>query len=773
MAPNRFISLAPDDPDDSDEDNEPSPTQVVVRPTEDGSAPSETTEYLSLDDGEQDNPYFQLGTDPLPREQWKPVAPIDFTNEHEALQTRQTLDELFHVQKEIEAPLGMDSTQQIWRWADIGSRQMPRAHLTYPTLDVEDANGIARPTFSQADRISLFSWILEQLSWLPQYDTVYVLVDNRQLAGANPPDYWPLLAPWIQARCTVVGPFAERTTAIHFPINTATGLQQVHYTWAGALVLEALCLVHPTVIFALMDSDCVPTALFEVAELVNLMTDPETREHTMRRQTMASSAQCPPAVLLMTEARAELNAGLIIVTGHAPTQTEDIEMEPDSTVDDAPQGDKSSPRPSNDRAPKSRRLAPAPTSKTPEEWITLLQQSRASFLSTTSVPEDPAEAIRGGLALTPLLGTTARTPLEWAHAWAMLGEWAGIIAFPVPRDGVWLRHGDSRYLRPEYAERTPPFLTWARPIFEQGALSPMSILPADFPIICLPGDNMFQSKDLATGYSLPPLVHAFHKSKVGLGQKLAQWRNHGLQPLPISLLGVEQAPPLWTHPDGCDFIRGTSITIKPHVMEERRINEMQALLLKSLWTPVELPNHNNNHTPWPANSQPVQVFCGQQASVQLSADKIKPLLTSLQQKLAIDSAYAELELNEILASHRDLRYSEWKNIIMANPDWQRNAAQAKATEIQCSGLGGAELDADWDVLLACKCHAHVYGPSLSKQDDWPTRAATVAGTAHTQEYLMLHIAMLPIGLHAWRRVLGVQTEPPVQAQIIGNHREGN
>ena len=104
---------------------------------------------------------------------------------------------------------------------------MPRAHLTYPTLDVVDANGVARPTFSQADRISLFSWILEQLSWLPQYDTVYVLVDNRQLAGANPPDYWPLLAPWIQARCTVVGPFAETTTAIHFPINTATGLQQV------------------------------------------------------------------------------------------------------------------------------------------------------------------------------------------------------------------------------------------------------------------------------------------------------------------------------------------------------------------------------------------------------------------------------------------------------------------------------------------------------------------------------------------------------------------
>lgn len=31
---------------------------------------------------------------------------------------------------------------------------------------------------------------------------------------------------------------------------------------------------------------------------------------------------------------------------------------------------------------------------------------------------------------------------------------------------------------------------------------------------------------------------------------------------------------------------------------------------------------------------------------------------------------------------------------------------------------------------------------------------------------MLHIAMLPMGLHAWCRVLGVQAEPQVQAQIL-------
>ena len=101
-----------------------------------------------------------------------------------------------------------------------------------------------------------------------------------------------------------------------------------------------------------------------------------------------------------------------------------------------------------------------------------------------------------------------------------------------------------------------------------------------------------------------------------------------------------------------------------------------------------------------------------------------------------------------------------------SPEQEMCLSQAGPIDIQCTGLGGGELDAEWDVLLACKREAHVYGPSLSKQDDWATRTGTVAGTAHTQEYLLLHMAMLPIGLHAWCRVLGVQAEPQIQAQIL-------
>ena len=202
---------------------------------------------------------------------------------------------------------------------------------------------------------------------------IYVYVDNRKLSGTDPPAYWPHFAPWIKGRCTVTGPYQEKTTAIHFPIHADTGLHQVHYTWAGAAALEALCLMFPTVNFALIDSDCVPTSLFEVAELVNLMTDKSSRAAAMQHNTMASSNQCPPAVLLATEAKAELNAGLIIVTGHIPIEAPDVEMAqadmpPAMAQADMPPAPAQISSPSAAPAPKARRIA-HPANRTADDWL--------------------------------------------------------------------------------------------------------------------------------------------------------------------------------------------------------------------------------------------------------------------------------------------------------------------------------------------------------------------------------------------------------------------
>ena len=322
MVSNRFISLAPDDPDNSDTDSDQAEPDTTGKPPDETSAASEDTLYYDAND---DTPYFLAGTEPPPREQWEVARPIDFRNIDGVTYLAHQMDAAFSSIKEIETPLGMDDTGMMWRWADVGSCQMPRAPPMYPTKMI-GTGGAQQPATSRVDYTALYRWILGNLAWLSQYDTAYVFVDNRELPSQNHPDYWPYFAPWIKSRCEVIGPYKEKTTAIYVPICPDTGLHQVHFTWAGAFVLEALCLVHPTVNFALTDSDYVPTTLFEVAELVSLMTDQTSRSEAMQHHTMACTSSCPPAVLLMTESKAELNAGLIIVTGHTPARSDDADM---------------------------------------------------------------------------------------------------------------------------------------------------------------------------------------------------------------------------------------------------------------------------------------------------------------------------------------------------------------------------------------------------------------------------------------------------------------
>ena len=67
----------------------------------------------------------------------------------------------------------------------------------------------------------------------------------------------------------------------------------------------------------------------------------------------------------------------------------------------------------------------------------------------------------------------------------------------------------------------------------------MSTFPSDFPILCLPGDKLLQSKEVDSNYSLPPIVHAYHGNKVNLGRKLAERQEEGLAPLSAALLGIQ------------------------------------------------------------------------------------------------------------------------------------------------------------------------------------------------------------------------------------------
>ena len=102
----------------------------------------------------------------------------------------------------------------------------------------------------------IFAHILRHCGYLVDYDTIYVLVDTRNLAEHQTPDpglpHWPAAALWWERRLQMTGPMGERT---FFPATEAAGLHNVHSTWAGAFVLAALGASFPGKHFLLADSD--------------------------------------------------------------------------------------------------------------------------------------------------------------------------------------------------------------------------------------------------------------------------------------------------------------------------------------------------------------------------------------------------------------------------------------------------------------------------------------------------------------------------------------
>ena len=82
-------------------------------------------------------------------------------------------------------------------------------------------------------RKNIFSYILRDCGYLEDYDTIYVLVDTRNLADHTTRD--PGL-PHLQMAL----PPGYCTELCFFPASEVTGLHNVHPTWAGTFVLAAL-----------------------------------------------------------------------------------------------------------------------------------------------------------------------------------------------------------------------------------------------------------------------------------------------------------------------------------------------------------------------------------------------------------------------------------------------------------------------------------------------------------------------------------------------------
>ena len=73
---------------------------------------------------------------------------------------------------------------------------------------------------------AIFEYILRQCGYLLKFHTVYVLVDNRNLADHKRHDatlpHWPAAARWWHSRLKLIGPHKEKTELLFFPISETT-----------------------------------------------------------------------------------------------------------------------------------------------------------------------------------------------------------------------------------------------------------------------------------------------------------------------------------------------------------------------------------------------------------------------------------------------------------------------------------------------------------------------------------------------------------------------
>ena len=119
----------------------------------------------------------------------------------------------------------------------------------------------------------------------------------------------------------------------------------------------------------------------------------------------------------------------------------------------------------------------------------------------------------------------------------------------------------------------------ARAAFEQGALPSLLMMPGLAPVLSLPGDRMFQAKEVAGGHQRPAIIHAYGGSKASMERSLASIAPEGWIPMGAAMLGTVDKPPMWASV-GLRPVVGTTIDLRvlPPILSERA-----KLLMLSCW----------------------------------------------------------------------------------------------------------------------------------------------------------------------------------------------
>ena len=435
-----------------------------------------------------------------------------------------------------------------------------------------------------------------------------------------------------------------------------------------------------------------------------------------------ASACRPKGVILVSEAFTEINAGLVIVlaSGHESpvpvTALEDSDTDPDEIA----------------------------------HVITRAYHRHVeAYLATTYPPADVEQAVASGLLGSPLLGTSTRVTADWCHAWSVLGQWSGLVTFPVPASGVWPRHGHLRKILDGYQGRQPNFHKWARPAYEQGALPTLSLLPGEVSVRVLPGDKMYQAMEIEPHYMRPVILHGFGtNAKKRMPSSLADLAQYGWLPLAAALFGTQEWKPQWLHHN---FLPVVGLRLHAKVPPPP-LSQAQLILLCGLWQRKEQP-------------EPSCTSLQQAAPLKFGLplpfrEMAKWDVTVNEQTIDVGELSKQNYIGRTPAAALPAALKgsdEWASWVFSLSEvWQDDAPmQDRPLEVHCSGLGGGLLSGehDYDIFLQNHAQTKVYGPSLAMTDNWEAHVTQLGLTKTVHEYAVYQLLSTAEGWTAWRDFL--------------------
>ena len=176
----------------------------------------------------------------------------------------------------------------------------------------------------------------------------------------------------------------------------------------------------------------------------------------------------------------------------------------------------------------------------------------------------------------------AALTVDWAIAWAMIGEWTNHQLFPPPKSGEWPRFAHVNGLEEGFRYRRPSLVTWARACFEQGALPSLAVLPGAVEVRSMVGDKMFQATHIVDGFQRPCVLHGYGGAKSSMPTSLPELATKGWTVIAAALLGTDGKPPLWTQ-EGCRPVIGTTIECR---LTPCPVSHNEESLLLSMWWPA-------------------------------------------------------------------------------------------------------------------------------------------------------------------------------------------